>query len=474
MEIGIVGSGISAVSSYLALRECNPNFEITFIDPGKRFNVELKKNTRAAAQKSKFGSEYMYETTGSNIVFHSPTNYSMANGGLSSVWGAGLRIWPEKSLQQLRFDVDAIYSSAARLLMHLPHSGSAESIGIPSSAQVKDEDYPQGSEPLFRITQSNQQENPSMLRPSLAIATSGIKSCRGCGQCLTGCPYGSIFDAGDFIDNLVMENKAKRLYGVVSKVKQIDNHVDVQVIQNDLTVTSSFDLILLCAGAVGTPSILQKSNLLPNKIEVLDSQAFYFVALKTPFSKQHKLKFALSEVGYYKKDESINIYASLYESNNEVRKKIAYKISQVIHLPIRNLPSIIDRFLVLGIGFLDSQSSGKIIIQSDEIGAVHIRNATNKKTKQAVKRALRQIAKDFNSRKLRIVPRVTLIPEVGLGFHSGGAAPLDSEHVTSLGTLRKANRIRIADTTLLPFLEPGPHTFTSMALNHGLLSSAKL
>ena len=474
MEIGIIGSGISAVSSYLALRECNPNSKITFIDPGKRFNGVLKKDARAAAQKSKFVTEYMNETTGADIVFDSPTNYSMANGGLSSVWGAGLRIWPEKSLQLLKFDTDAIYSSAARLLMYLPHSGSASSIGIPLSAQVKDEDYPQGSDPLFRITQSNPQENPTLLRPSLAIATSGIKSCRGCGHCLTGCPYGSIFDAGDFIDNLVMENKAKRIFGVVSKVKQIENSVDVQVIQNDVTTTSSFDLILLCAGAVGTPSILQKSNLLPNKIEVLDSQAFYFVAFKTPFSKQNKLKFALSEVGYYKNHENINIYASLYESNNEVRKKIAYKINQAIHLPIRNLPSILDRFLVLGIGFLDSQSSGKIIIQSDEFGAVHVSSVINKKTKQAVKRALQQIAKDFNSRKLRILPRVTLTPGVRLGFHSGGAAPLDSEHVTSLGTLRKANRIRIADTTLLPFLEPGPHTFTSMALNHGLLSSAKL
>lgn len=466
MKLAIIGTGPTAWATYKAIQAVLPKAEVTFICPSKRFSIKRDKTLGAAAQKNKFGSYYPYDTDGSNLAFHSQGNYSMANGGLSSTWGAGLRIWPKRELEKLEVTAEEIYQAARALLEELPYTGTNESLGIPNLDDETHKPFPKGSAVLSDLFQFKNFEDYEIIRPSLAIDTLGTNECTGCGECLTGCPYGSIFDSGVRIDNLVLRKKVKRAIGVVEKVSQDEQKVTAYIKTDTKESTQIFDHVFLCAGAIGTPEILMNSRIIPKRIEILDSQVFYFIGIKFSVLRKKENLFALSEVGMYTKNQNQKIYASLYECNMENRRRIAEKIRFSLRLPISSLPKFVDRFLVLGIGFLHSDQSGKIELSMEHSAKIAVNTIQNGQTSKEIKSALRIIYKNLRAKKLMVIPRIFTAPGVGEGFHSGGGAPVGSPILGKNGSISNATRIHVSDTSLLPFLEPGPHTFTAMCLSY--------
>jgi len=470
MNFAIVGTGPSAWSTYMAIMKMRPEVDISFIDVGKRFSSAQQKIVGAEAQKTKFGSDYMYEVSGSNLESEFQSPYSMANGGFSSSWGAGLRVWPETELKKINLDLAEIHQSAKDLLSVIPYTGTSDSLGLPAPLKIEDKPFPIGSDSLIRLCILGESTDHVIIRPSLAIETSGHNACVGCGRCLTGCPYGSILDFGDLVDRLIATKRASRIFGRVEKVEQKSGTVWISILQNDITKTLQFDRVFLCAGALGTPQILMNSGYLPDKVEIIDSQVFYFLGLKNPFYRSPTPKFALSELSFYTKMPQEKIYASLYQSNDETRSRISKKIRKVFRLPFFPVPRFLDRCLIFGIGFIHSDFSGKMKLTKMQSGGFKIDLIENQETKKSIAKALKTIRNTLGSKKLFIIPKITLTPLIGGGFHLGGGVVLDSKFTSLDGTLKNANMVHISDTSLLPFLEPGPHTFTSMCVNYSLVT----
>lgn len=116
------------------------------------------------------------------------------------MWGAGIRLCPVEYSGQISRRPEDIYSSAKLLLEEIPYSGSSTTLNIPSAFKIEDHKRPPGSD-RFDFLYSRSKNNDVRIFPSaLAIDVEGDSKCRGCGDCLVGCPCNSIFDSGVAFD----------------------------------------------------------------------------------------------------------------------------------------------------------------------------------------------------------------------------------------------------------------------------------
>ncbi len=465
-RIAIVGSGPSSWATFQILRLLHLNCcEITILDANKRESYDSDAPT--IASKSKMGSTHMYEVDDGFIEFKEPNNFSLANGGLSTVWGAGIRLWDQNYLSEHGLLSD-IYSSALTLLKELPYSGDNSTLNIPSEWKIPSTPRPPGSVDFADLTDFSSRGIRSF-PTALAINVTSNDKCVGCGKCLSGCAYGSIFDSGNLFDKYLAQKLISRRDFLVEKIVLTPKSVELHGLSNnELQGIQYFDEVHLCAGAIGTPAILLRSDLVPRrKLKVLDSQVFYFMGLKK-FARNKLSSFALSQItiaSHGSKDYEFK--ASLYRSNEDIRLRAKQAIKKItkLHFPI---PRFVDNYLFVGIGFLNSNQSGAINI-TEKDGRVFIDTVASKK--EYARNAIEDIRKFLFRKRMLVFPSVVEMPSPGLGFHSGGALPLDSELVDEYGRLRVDNRIRVSDVSILKSIPAGPHTFSSMAIVCSIIKS---
>jgi ferredoxin len=310
---------------------------------------------------------------------------------------------------------------------------------------------------------------------ALAVNTEGDNGCRGCGQCLSGCPYNSIFDSGVEFDRAFNQQKCFYITGIVETINEFDNSVGIRYVTDSGKIeTNNFDEIYLCAGALGTPGILMRSGYLQPQIEVSDSQVFYFIGLKIP-NKIRQDQFALSQATVISDEVATNEFsASLYLSNKEVRERISNLIASKLFGLRIPIPIFVDRFLFLGIGFLDSENSGKIVLKLTETeNKIHVSSKPNLNSKILIRQALKRISRRLRRNGFFVFSRISVIPDPGEGFHSGASLMLGGKFVDETGVLRGSEHIHVADVSILPFIKPGAHTFTSMAINAAVIHRAR-
>jgi ferredoxin len=477
MRVAIVGTGLSAWATFEFLKmNKRDGVSITIIDANNRYSTGNSVHT-VKGLKNKFESSFAYEVSGGGIMIREQTNFSLAHGGLSNTWGAGIRLWDEEHLEFASIQTQEIYKTAEILLRKIPFSGDITSLNFPSNLKLVHTEVPRGSHSFDALFEGKKNpKNCQISRTALAVCVSGPNACRGCGQCLSGCPYGSIFETSSLFDESLSKEEFVFIEGIVRSIKKNKSGATLFYETKNHTIESlEFDKVYLCAGAIGTPSILMRSNLLPNHIKVADSQVFYFIGFSYFQKNKRNEYFGLSQATLssdMKRD--YEFMCSLYSCNSDVRKRISDLIaSKLFGLRIK-LPKFLDRILFFGIGFIDSSQSGTIQLDFiQDTGQIEISSIRNPNSKKNVKMALRAIAKNIRKSKMFVSPWFYQMPNPGAGFHSGASMPAGGTFVSENGTLRSLESVVIADVSILPFIKPGPHTFTSMAINAALIQASQ-
>jgi ferredoxin len=468
MQVLIVGSGLSALAVQVALSEkFGDQIEITLIDANFRYRKDFEKLERSDAKKTYFGSDHMYSKIGyaNNRKGELPLSY--AAGGLSTVWGAGIRLWDRSLLEENFSNLDGFYRSAKALLSNIPYIGDNETLNLPRDFPIKSNSLREAPSVFKAIRSGSESLGVHTFVTPLAVVASGSRACTGCGFCLSGCPYGSIFTSTQYFDDLVLRSQIKRIQGKVETLSQVGNKVEVRYQNNNGEANLSvFDRVYVSAGALGTPIILMQSRLTPSKLQIKDSQVFYFIGLYKRPKKMSDLKFSLSQMTI---TDKTSYSASLYECNVDVRNRISSLIKDKCFGLKFPVPRFLDRYLFLGIGFLDSDHSGSIQVSRGHKDDIILEMQNNPKTAKYVRKASRSIKRRLRRDRLWVISRLTQIPSVGAGFHLGAGLPIGSELVTESGMLRNANKIYVADVSLLPKIFAGSHTFNSMSLNHQMI-----
>ena len=465
-KIAVIGSGPSSWAVFLTLQQLHLFCcDITILDANKR-ESELSKSPTIAS-KSKMGSTHMYSVGDGLIEFDNPNNYSLANGGLSTVWGAGIRMWDQGILAEYG-QLSEIYESAIALLSRIPYSGDNTSLNIPNEWKVLSTPQPPNSSDFPDLI-DYESEGVFSFATALAVDVKSNSKCVGCGDCLSGCAYGSIFDSGNYFDKYQAQSLVKRQQFFVEKIVLGERDIKVEGRLNSKEHSvQSFDEVHLCAGALGTPAILLRSKLIPQKkMEVLDSQVFYFAGFRR-FKKRKSPSFALSQITISGSSSVTNDFkASLYRSNPDIRLRMTSVLKKLTKVTV-SIPKFIDNYLFVGIGFLNSRESGTIqIVEENEKITVSSKSAE----KVNVRKTIKLIQKFLIRKRMFVIPLMFEMPTPGLGFHSGCSLSLNSELVDEYGRLRADKRVKVSDVSILKSIPAGPHTFTSMAIVSSIIKS---
>jgi choline dehydrogenase-like flavoprotein len=240
----VIGSGAGGA---MAARELQGRFDVTVLEAGKAFKpfsadlnlLEKLKSTRM------FLDERMIQFLFPAMKVHKTAkDFVIANGiglgGTTTLSAANV----------LRYDHEL-----KALGIHLDQEFEELCSEIPITEDHKSR-WNALTKELFNICEEMK------LNPVVTPKMIDMKKCRACGQCVLGCKYGAKWDSRVVLNDAV-EKGVKVVTGCKAEKINIENGraVSVNTIEHGRKKQYSADLIILAAGGLETPVILERSGI---------------------------------------------------------------------------------------------------------------------------------------------------------------------------------------------------------------------
>jgi choline dehydrogenase-like flavoprotein len=259
--------------------------------------------------------------------------------------------------------------------------------------------------------------------------------CRRCGRCVLGCPNGAKWDSRRFLDQAI-EKGARLVSG--AKVRNVvireGRAVGVRVRMGLRTVILPADLVVLSAGGLGTPALLERSGIPCEPRLFVDP--VLCVAAPWPGGRQHReipMPFVIQRPGY--------IISPYFDY-------VSFLFNKRWRRPA-------DGIITLMIKLADSAQ-----------GSVPARGRSLDKTLSAADRVrlaeaeaiCRKMLADFG-----VDPKSVFLGTLNAG-HPGGMLPLTAAEAETLHSERLPENVYVADASLFPRSLGNPPILTILAL----------
>lgn len=475
MKVLVVGTGPSGWAVITGMKSLE---NVYLIDGGERFKSH-KSQKDLLGKKLKFSSGHSYA-----IFPDFDLNYpgetmpaSLSRGGLSEVWGSGFTPFDINEMDtNFPLSKQRLTKSMKEILDLLEYSFLPSEIDtrfnykdiIPLRLRNFNFDLTPKFRQLLCKLENRAIDDLLVGQPSFLLNKS---DCTNCGLCLSGCPYGIFFDAGEAIDELVYRSKLSSkniLSGYVTKLEPQNSGILVYYLLDGIEFTALFDEVILSAGVISSAMILMRSQLLAPEFLIPDSQVFYSALISLRNFGSSKIAEVANLVVYPKLHNSEDFQVSIYPPSETSRKRVLSIIFGESSLG-KLVPRSLTNRLIPMIGSLPQSVSGQLLLKLNERGRFSMVRITNHKSKKATSNTLKSIRKLFRKQGLFTFSFLVQIPEAGSGFHIGASMPLGGEVLDEHARLRKQPNIRILDPSLLPYLPAGAHTFLTMACIRALI-----
>ena len=428
------------------------------------------------AGKLYFGSDVPYRYVDGMGAISSTTDsvlpVSGSRGGLSNVWGAGALTLSRSDLSTWPVNPDDMIRAYASLSKLTPLLARADNLDVRYPLVTAPTASPPTSARFLRVLDhaDGVRQHGVLLGTARLLAQPLGAGCTGCGRCLTGCPFGAIFDSGRLFGELREHSLVDYRPGVfVESIRENDRDVEL-VVRGPAGRRDHIhaNRVLVAAGAVASVALLQRSGMCSPETNVCDSQVFYLPALlKSRWTSDASLftlaqVFAVSESG----DPESDFQLSLYDTSSELAKRFAPTAPRQLRRAVGLISPHLAKRLVGGIGFLHSDVSGSLRVSTLN-GETKVTPIRSEKTGPALASVLRKLRRALGQAGVELVTPLVQVPEPGEGFHVGSALPMAAEASPSgtdpLGRPLGVQRVHVVDATVLPQLHPGPTTYTAMA-----------
>ncbi|MCX7787822.1 MAG: GMC family oxidoreductase [Spirochaetes bacterium] len=411
----VVGSGAGGAT---VARELQGDFEVTILEAGKEFRpfsfpVTFLEHLRSFGLF--FDEREIQWVFPAMKVRRTSKNMVLVNGigtGGTTPIATGNAIRLDEELKRLGIDLDPEFHE---LSQELPISTEHEHHWNPTTKY------------LFQLCKDlglDPQPTPKM---------GTYAQCRHCGRCVFGCPYGIKWDSRRFLHDALAKGAQLHTGQRVERIVIQDARAQGVIAGNRFA--SQFypaDLIVLSAGGLGTPEILERSGIPCQPRLFVDP--VLCVAAEWGEANQHT---ELAMPFYFQQDRFMVSpyfdYLSFF-FNKSWRKPASRIVSWMIKLSDRNEGTIYGRKVHKGLTEPDQRSLtegmdlclelfGKMGVQRDEV----------------------------------------FLGTLNAG-HPGGMLPLTEKEAVSLRPAGLPENVYVADATLLPKSPGGPPILTIMAL----------
>lgn len=257
--------------------------------------------------------------------------------------------------------------------------------------------------------------------------------CIGCGHCAIGCPTGAKWDTRALIDEAV-ERGAKLITNCRVSSLEIDQNrvVGVHARKNGRKITYTADLVVLAAGGLGTPVILEKSGIPCSQTLFVDP--VLCVAGPLPgLHQEHQLlmPFISQQDGYI-----LSPYMDY----------LSFFFNKDWRMPMEDIASIMIKLADEEKGSTDGRKIAKTMSELDQV-----------RIQKAV-----ELSREILAR-LGVPEEKQFLGTLNAG-HPGGMLPLTAAEKDTLHNPALPENLYVADATILPKAMGNPPILTIMAL----------
>ena len=437
-----------------------------------------------------FGSDYPYAATEENIP---RTEHgtglcpSLALGGLSNAWGAAMlphrdediADWPVKNaeLEQHYRAVLAFTGLAAQRddLEELFPLHCENPQGLPGSRQAE---LLLGNLQRHRTALRNRGWWVGRARVAVRAAdTPRGAGCNRCGLCMTGCPYGCIYNSADTVRELrAQKNFSYQRDVIVTRLRENSGNVRVEGFHRRTREPLLFeaDRAYLAAGVVPTAQILLRSqDAYDQPLRLRDSQYFLFpivMGRRTPDVRSEAL-YTLSQIFIELNRPDISphtVHLQIYTYSDLIGAAAQKTLGVFKFLA----PQLEDRLLIVQ-GFMHSNDSQQIELKLQHEGArdrLHAMVVPNPKARNVVNRVMREMLGQARRLGGLVLPSMLQFEKPGRGYHSGGSLPMRAQpgkfESDVLGRPHGWSNVHVVDASVLPSIPGTTITFSVMANAH--------
>lgn len=503
----VIGSGPSGVAVASALLERGRR--VTMIDGGQRLEPARVSARESLADKTpetwsrddrsrwqapqfeaavgqvrRYGSDFAMEPA--EKTFASQTapfrlRASHAAGGLSNLWGSALLPYAAADMAGWPITANDLAPHYRAIAKFLPIAGRNDDLHglfptLPIEGNFPLTPSPQAARLLDRMSRARAGLGALGLtagQSRQAVA----QGCKMCGQCLHGCPWGLIWQAGQQVETLRRDpNFTYRPGLIVRHFSEGPDHV---------TLTLADGQILRASRAYFATGVLESARILlasgATQLTLRDSHHGFLPALhlwpsprrpdRGPF---HTLPQAFVELTAPDISPYL-VHAQLYTWNEFFERDLVGTYG-------RRLPGsdpiwrAMARRLIVSQIFLHSDHSACVHLTLAADGRLNARVDPNPETGPIFDAAARRLAKGLRLAGLAPLTFARRQNPVGSSFHAGATLPM-SDHPSVaqsdiLGRPKGLQRVHIVDASVLPAIPATTITLPVMANAHRIGAQA--
>lgn len=411
----VVGSGAGGAA---VARELQGEFAVTVLDAGqefKPFSADLKLLAKFRKTGLFFDERLIQLLFPAMKIRKTPDKMALVNGinfGGSTALSAGNALRMDSDLKKLGIDLDAEFEEIYR--------------EIPITSDHR-KFWRKTTQELYSICEE------MGLNPFPTPKLIDFSKCKSCGKCVLGCRYGAKWDSRVFLREAIQKGAVVEESCRVEKVVIKDRFASgVEAFKSGRRQFFPADLVILSAGGLGTPVILEKSGIECDKKLFVDPVLCLAAESRGAFqNKEITMPFVVQ------KD---NFIVSPYFDY------VSFFFNRKWRYPAENLYGIMIKLADENIGYMSGDKAVKVLTEDDKNGL-----------KQGIE-ICREMFQRMGHKKEDV-----FIGTLNAG-HPGGMLPLTELEKDTLHHSRLPENLYVADASLFPHSLGNPPILTIIAL----------
>jgi choline dehydrogenase-like flavoprotein len=527
MEILIVGSGPAAAAAALALEQAR-EATITVVDLGgelegarktaraamadtspdrwNRGHLELLSSPPKATSLGRLPTKQVY---GSNFAFENfgqlddvdadeaanPLVVSGAYGGFSNTWGAQMMPYSTGTFETWPIPRGKLEFHYREVLKHVPYSAESDDLEETFPLMGSPEHLPKLTERTSAVLRRYERHRIAVRKHGVTAGHARLAlrapSCRLCGLCMNGCPYGLIYSASQTFDEL--RARARVDYRSGFRVYRIEEVATGRVCVHAIELATgqsrmfSADRVFLAAGAIGTTRIVAGSLAFTDRSIMLGESVQFmmpFLSSRPVAGPTQAGEFTLNQFNLFVTFDSNGKDASLvhcYPYNDMMLSSLpAFATAG----PLRAITKLALRHLTVGLGYLPSWASPAVELRigaAQECGtlpSIRVTSRDNVATKPMLRRVVGTLRRSGRALDLHPIPGQTNLSGPAKSYHYGGSFPMQEKASSGpfssdlLGRVGPWRNVHIVDASVFPTIPATTFTLTIMANAHRIATEA--